>query len=269
MRIGLTIFFALAAAGTAYADDPLDQAAIAQAKAQDATATQVGNFYRGAGEKTDYQVLLEAGKCYWFSGSSEGLTKLYMYLWKPNSGAFTPRVADLRSPGQGTMAYCTQEAGMYKFQVKTEGKKGHFVVAVFAKEAPKQMAAPAAPVEEKHGPDLGPICDKRAEAVAPGAHRVGEFFEGHGNSIGHDDRFDYPVQLDGGKCYWFIGCGEPDHIKQLTLFMWGPNNKRITEDKGDTATPMVGTCAKETGMYKVQAKISGGSGYFKAALYSK
>jgi hypothetical protein len=135
MRIGLSIFFALAAAGNAYADDPLDQAAIAQAKAQDANAVQVGNLYRGSGEKADYQVPLEAGKCYWFSGASEGLTKLYMYLWKPSSGAFTPHVADLRSPGQGTMAYCTQETGRYKFQVKTEGKKGHFVVAVFAKQA--------------------------------------------------------------------------------------------------------------------------------------
>ena len=56
----------------------------------------------------------------------------------PGAGAFVPRVADLRSPGQGTMAYCTQQAGMYKFQVKTEGK-GHFVVALFAHVVPEDL----------------------------------------------------------------------------------------------------------------------------------
>ena len=266
MKTWLTVVAALAFSGTAHADDPLDGAAIAQAKAQDKDAAQVGNFYRGAGPKTDFQILLEANKCYWFAGSSEGLKKLYMYLWTPGAGAFTPRVADLRSDGQGTMAYCTQQAGMYKFQIKTEGKGGHFVVALFAKEAPQQVAAP---VKEDTGPNLGPLCDKHAESAAPGAHRVGDYFSGSGNSIGHDDRFDFPIQLDAGKCYWVIGCGEPDHIKQLTLYLWGPNNKRITEDKGDSPNPMIGHCAKETGMFKFQAKVSGGGGHFKAALYSK
>ena len=268
MKKYLVAFF-LVGAGVAHADDPLDSVAVAQAKAQAKDSKQIGELYRGAGEKTDYQILLEDNTCYWFSGSSQGLQKLYMYLWKPNSGAFTPRVADLRSPGQGTMAYCTKEAGMYKFQVKTEGKGGHFVVALFAKEAPKQVAKPAEEVVEKSGPNLAPICDKRAAGAAPGAKRVGDYFEGHGNSYGHDDRFDYPVQLDAGKCYWFIACGEPDHIKTLSLFLWGPNNKRITEAKSDNNTPMLGHCAQQTGMFKIQTKITGGSGHFKAALYAK
>ena len=261
----MTVLVALALASPAYADDPLDQAAIAQARAQAKDAKQVGDIYRGAGEKTDFQILLEDNTCYWFSGSSEGLQKLYMYLWKPNSGAFTPRVADLRSPGQGTMAYCTKEAGMYKFQVKTEGK-GHFVVALFGKEAPKQQVHD---VPVSSGPNLGPICDKRASAAAPGARRLGDYFEGSGNSIGHDDRFDFPIQMDGGKCYWIIACGEPDHVKTISLYLWGPNNKRITEAKSDNNTPMLGHCAQQTGMFKFQAKITGGSGSFKAAVYSK
>ena len=265
MKTWLTILTLAASTGTAWADDPLDAAAIAQAKAQAKDAKQVGDIYRGAGVKTDYQILLEGNTCYWFSGVSEGVTKLYMYLWKPNSNAFTPRVADLRSPGQGTMAYCTQEAGMYKFQVKTEGK-GHFVVALFGKEAPKQVAPE---VMEKKGPNLGPLCDKRAAAAAPGAKLVGDYFEGSGNSIGHDDRSDFTVQLDQGKCYWMIACGEPDHIKSLSMYLWGPNNKRITEAKSDNPNPMIGHCAKETGMFKWQVKITGGSGHFKAGLYKK
>jgi hypothetical protein len=262
---------ALLAAGTAYADSPLDSNAVQYARSQAKDAKQIGDLYRGAGEKTDYQILLEDNTCYWFAGVSQGLEKLYFYLWKPNSGAFTPRVADMRSPGQGTMAYCTKEPGMYKFQVKTEGK-GHYVVALFGKEAPKAVARPAEPaaaVVEKTGPDLGPLCDKRAKAAAPAAKRVGDFFEGSGNSIGHDDRFDYPIQLDAGHCYWMIACGEPEKVKSISLYLWGPNNKRITEAKSDTPNPMLGHCANETGMFKFQAKITGGGGHFKAALYAK
>jgi hypothetical protein len=265
MKTWLIVLTLAASTGTARADDPLDGAAIAQARAQAKDAKQIGDIYRGAGAKTDYQILLEGNTCYWFSGSSEGVTKLYMYLWKPNSNAFTPRVADLRSPGQGTMAYCTQEAGMYKFQVKTEGK-GHFVVALFGKEAPKQVAPE---VMEKKAPNLGPLCDKRAAAAAPGAKLVGDYFEGSGNSIGHDDRSDFTVQLDQGKCYWMIACGEPDHIKSLSMYLWGPNNKRITEAKSDNPNPMIGHCANETGMFKWQVKITGGGGHFKAGLYKK
>jgi hypothetical protein len=266
MKTWLTGFVTLALAGHAFAQgDPLDSAVVAQARSQAADARQVGEFFRGSGEKTDYQILLDGGKCYWFSGMSENLTKLYMYLWTPGAGTFTPRVADLRSPGAGTMAYCAQVSGMYRYQVKSEGK-GHFVVGVFAKDALKQVAAP---VQEKVGPNLGPLCDRRAHAAAPGARRVGDFFEGSGNSIGHDDRFDFPIQLDAGKCYWVIACGEPDHVKSISLYLWGPNNKRITEAKGDDANPMIGHCAKETGMFKFQAKITGGGGHFKAGLYGK
>jgi len=263
----LTVLTFVVAGSVAHAEDPLETTAVAQAQLQGAKgAARVGDVYRGAGAKTDYQILLEGNTCYWFSGASEGLKKLYMYLWTPNAGAFTPRVADLRSPGQGTMAYCTQQAGMYKFQVKTEGP-GRFLVVVFTKEAPKQ--APPAEVVVKQGPNLGPICDRNASAAAPGAKRQGEFFEGAGNAIGHEDRVDYPVQFDAGKCYWVVACGEPERVKTISLYLWGPDNKRITEAKSDTPNPMLGHCAKETGMFKFQAKITGGSGHFKAAVYRK
>lgn len=267
-KLGLLVA-AIALSGTAQAQvDPLDGVAVQQARAQAPDAAPVGNLYRGMGKQTDYQVLLEAGKCYWFSGASEGLKKLYMYLWQPGAGAFTPRVADLRSPGQGTMAYCSTVPGMYRFQVKTEGK-GHYVVAVYSKKAPEQAAPVATPVSMPAAPDLGPLCDKTARAASSQAHRVGELFDGHGSSIGHDDRTDYTVMLEAGKCYWIVGCGEPEKVKSLYMYLWGPDNKRVTEAKSDTANPMVGTCPTVNGMYKVQAKINSGKGAWKVGVYTK
>jgi hypothetical protein len=263
---GTLLLACLTVAGSAHAGDPLDQAATAQARQQAPDAAQVGVFFHGAGAKTNYEVLLEANKCYWFSGVSEGLRKLYFYLWKPNASFFSPRVADAKSKGNVTMAYCTQAAGMYKFQVKTEGA-GHYAVGVFAKDAPKQMvqAPPPAPAAI----ELGPICDQTASAGAQGARRQGNYFDGAGSSIGHDDRSDYTVMMQAGKCYWVVGCGEPQKVKSLYLYLWGPNGKRITESKTDSPNPMVGTCPQVTGMYKVQAKMNRGNGAWKVGVYAK
>ena len=259
------VLSSIAYAGVAHAD-ALEDAVVQQAKQQEKGANQVGEFFKGNGKKTDYQVLLEAGQCYWFSGASEGLKKLYMYLWPPNSNPFTMRVADVKTDGKGTMAHCATVSGMFKFQVKADGS-GNYVIGVFSKVAPKQPPPP--PVEVVKGPDLGPLCDKVASAAAKGAKREGEFFDGKGNSIGHDDRIDYSIQMDAGKCYWVIGCGEPEKVKSLYLYLWGPDNKRISEAKSDTHTPMIGHCAKETGMFKVQAKMNSGNGSYKVAVYTK
>ena len=261
----MVLVVALSIGGAALAD-PLEAASVAQAKAQANDAAQVGQFLRGAGPKTDYQVLLEGNKCYWFSGTSENLKKLYLYLWAPGASFFSPRLADAKSTGQVTMAHCTTQSGMYKLQVKAEGP-GRFVVGTFANDAPKQVAPPPAAVAS--APELGPLCDRTATTAASGAKRLGAFFDGRGNSIGRDDRNDYTVQMTAGKCYWVIGCADSDHVKSLYLYLWGPNNKRITEAKSDSPNPMVGHCAKETGMFKVQAKMNSGNGSYKVGVYVK
>jgi hypothetical protein len=256
----IATLFVMSFATTALADDyALEEKSFALAQAQNKDAEQVGEFLRGRGGKNDFQVLLEASKCYWFSGAAIGLGKFYMYLWTPNSNMFTPRVADTKSmTGEATLAYCTKEAGMYKFQVKGDGG-GNFVVGVFVKDAPKQAVKEAPPEM-----DLGAICDKTASVAAPpDAVRSGEFLSGSG------DRVDYPVQMDGGKCYWIVACANPETVQSLYLYLWGPDNKRVTETKGDTPNPVIGHCAKATGMFKVQAKLNAGKGSYKLGVYKK
>jgi len=259
----------LAVSALAHAQsDPLEAAATQQVAAQAPGATLAAPFFKGADKKTDWNILLESGKCYWFSGVSGGnVKKLALYLWGP-TGFF--RLTDAKSTtGQVTMAHCAKESGMHKFQAKIEGA-GFYTVGVFVKDAPPQAAAPppvAAPVAQVI--DLAPLCDQQASMAAAGARRVGEFFTGEGGSIGHKDRADYALQLDGGKCYWVIACGEPNHIKALSLYLWGPNGKRITETKPDSPNAMVGHCAQQTGMYKVQSVVAGGSGHYKVGVYAK
>lgn len=269
MSKGLLIVTALAVSAVAHAQsDPLEAAAVQQVAAQAPGATLAAPFFKGADKKTDWNIVLESGKCYWFSGVSGGnVKKLALYLWGP-TGFF--RLTDAKSTtGQVTMAYCAKESGMHKFQAKIEGA-GFYTVGVFVKDAPPQAVPPPAPVQQAQPAiDLAPLCDKQASVVAAGARRVGEFFDGVGGSIGHKDRADYSLQLDGGKCYWVIACGEPDHIKALSLYLWGPNGKRITEAKPDSPNAMVGHCAQQTGMFKVQSVVAGGSGRYKVGVYAK
>jgi hypothetical protein len=269
MRNWLLIVAALAVGGVANAD-PLEQAALQQVTAQAPGSVQVAPYFHGGpGEKTDWQILLDSSKCYWFSGTSSGTKKLALFLWPPNSNMFTPRLTSERSEsGQVTMAWCPKASGMHKFQAKIEGK-GPYVVGVFAKDAPKQEAPTTPVVAAPAGVDLGAICDKAAAAAAQGARRNGAFLQGGGSGTGHDDRADYTLQFEAGKCYWVISCGEPDHIKKLSMYLWGPNNKRITETKGDSATAMVGHCPQITGMFKVQTKVTSGSGAWNVGVYVK
>lgn len=256
----------LAASGVAHADDPMEANARRLAAAQAPGAAQVGGFLKGEKEKTDFQVMLEAGKCYWFSAVSAGnVKKIATFLWAPGSNAFTPRLTSERSEaGNVVLNWCTKEPGMYRFQTKIEGK-GVYTIGVFAKDAPPQQAVAVA-----QGPNLNALCNQEASKSAPGAKLVGDFFAGSGSSFGRDDRVQFPVQLDAGKCYWIVACGEPEHIKSLSLYLWSQENKRIANNRNsDSPNPMLGHCAKETGMYKFEVKVSGGSGKFQAGVYSK
>ena len=216
------------------------------------------NSYSTAGQVTPAVAMDNAGRfvVVWASLGQDG----------SGYGIFGQRYASDGTPLGGEFRVNTYTPGSQVHPSVDMTPEGHFVVALFGKEAPKQVAPE---VMEKKGPNLGPLCDKRAAAAAPGAKLVGDYFEGAGNSIGHDDRSDFTVQLDAGKCYWMIACGEPDHIKSLSMYLWGPNNKRITEAKSDNPNPMIGHCANETGMFKWQVKITGGGGHFKAGLYKK
>jgi hypothetical protein len=108
--------------------DPLDLAAMAQARDQAYQAVQVGDFLRGVGPATsEYQVRLDEKNCYLFSGTSQGLKRLSLSVDAPGAAG-----ANSNSAGQVTLAYCpTNGSGVFKLYVQAEGK-GRYTVAEFA-----------------------------------------------------------------------------------------------------------------------------------------
>jgi hypothetical protein len=238
--------------------DPLDYQATTQIAAEAPGAQRIAPYFIGVAAKSDWNTLLEANKCYWFSGAGgPGIKKLSLYLWDPAK----KRVADAKAKGAGaTLAYCAATGGLYHLQARAGGND-RFIVGLFAKEVPPEMVP-----QPKEKPDLAALCDKEAAAAAPGAVRQGEFFDGSSGRMEHNE---WATALEAGTCYWFIAVGEPRQVKELGLFLWGPDRKRITESKSSTNHAVIGHCANATGMFKVQAKVLSGSGDYKLAVYRK
>jgi hypothetical protein len=243
----------------------LDTAVQDQAKQAAPGAGQVGDIYKGTafkeGDHTDWQLTLEGGQCYFFSGAGDQtVEELFLYLWDPGGS----RVATERGKSPRTiLSYCTPSTtpGLYKLQAKVEEGHGHYAVGIFSKAAPTPAPAPA-PAPAAKGPDLGKVVDDMAKATAPEAERVGEHFSGEA------DKTDWYVALETGKCYWFIGAGEED-VKELWLYLWDPAEKRITVNKSENNRVTVGHCPTSGGMYHFQAKVNSGEGKYKVGVFAK
>lgn len=244
----------------AQADAQLDAMADSQAKAASARRSGAplnGQILHGETQKPggtqDFRVQLDAEHCYWFGGATNEMGQRITLTVSDPHGA---EVA--AEKGKGTDAileYCPTTDGIFK----VEGKLGHhgpFSVAVY--QGTRLAAAPA-----PTGVSPESLIQKEAAASAPGAKQVGTFYEGS------SDETSWSTALTKGRCYWFIGAGTPGHVKKLSLYIWDPSNKRITENKADSNIATVGHCAKDTGMFKFQAKVHSGSGIYKVGVYEK
>lgn len=241
----------------------LESRAEAQARASAKNGERMGETLRGVAHRddafTDWRVELEAGNCYWFGYAGDaGVEHFSMYIFDPKD----KRLDSARGkPPEGVFTHCAEQNGIYRVQGKVADGAGHYAVVVYKTKAPEKVAPPTPPAPKEA--DLGAVIEKQAAAAAPGAKRIGDFYEGSAETS------DFYTAMEGGKCYWVIGAGEPGKVKKLFVYLWDPKSRRITESKSDSDTAMVGHCAKEPGMYKFQLKVDSGSGKYKAAVYVK
>jgi hypothetical protein len=127
--------------------------------------------------------------------------------------------------------------------------------------APPPVAAappPAPPRREAHDP-LTQRIDAEARTVAPGTHRV-HTFQGSG------PRTDWFVQLDGNRCYNFVGTVESGG---LYLYLWGPGGRRLADYRSRTQVGTMSFCTAFPGQYHLQGKLAGGTGSYKLGVYQR
>jgi hypothetical protein len=241
----------------------LEPRADQEAHAAAPTGVRIGPAVFGVAFQTDgtndFRMPFEAGTCYaiGYAGDST-VEKFSLYLWDPNG----KRLDSARGrANEGVFTHCAQMNGFYRLQGKVPEGAGHYAIVVYAGKgaAPVVVAAPQAPVVS----DLAALIDTQARSAAPGASLVGDMYAGSAETS------DWVTALEGGKCYWFIGAGEPGNIKHLSVYLWDPQGHRLTSTRSDSNVSMVGTCAQMPGMYKFEAKVESGHGNYKLGVYVK
>jgi hypothetical protein len=225
------------------------------------------------GQGTDWSVPLVSGQCYVFGYAFDsGISRFSVYLWGPWNRRIT---AERNHGGDGVLKACAAQDGVYRLEGKIVSGAGHFVVVGYGSGSPAPTAvAPAATdvaptaglVAAPPAATLGGVIDRIAAGAAPGASRVGDVHDG----IGDDSS--WPVPLQAGTCYTFIGAGDANSVKALSLFLWDPHSARITENRSATEVATIGYCAAASGTYKVEAKVTrkpGPLGAYRVGVYGK
>ena len=217
----------------------------AQAASVRRSGLRVGEVLQGAtrgdGESVDFRVALDTSHCYWFGGASN--EKIGLYLFDPKGKRVESQGG---TPNDVLMEYCPSSDGIHRLESKLR-RGGEFAVAVYAGSKPEPVAMVAV-VPKEAGPAIEDLIAKEAAAAAPEAKQQGTFFEG---SV---DETTWSTALQAGKCYWFVAAGQTGKVKKLALYIWDPKNSRITATKAESNVVTAGHCAKETGMFRFQAK---------------
>lgn len=239
------------------AEPPADMdARIDRSAAQHATeAGRVGNIFTSVaheeGDRKDWEVTVEAGKCYWWVAAGDDVVEgIYLILWNEQGKEVTKRKEKSKDV---VLAHCAQSSGLYRLQTRIFSGRGHFAIGLYEKGAPKAQQAPK-------GPDLGGIIEELAKSAAPNAMRVGDFYRGS------DDWTQWFANMEKGKCYWLVGAGD-DEVSELSLYLWGPDKKRVTENKSENNRVSVGHCSNQDGMYRFEVKAASGSGAYQVGFY--
>ncbi len=268
-RIALVLGLGLAAAGckekivvAPEAPPWFDTEIEKQAKQQAPDALQVGAIMKDVIAERDgtveFSVQLEDHKCYWISGvGDETSNRLAIYLFE---GKGRIAVASKKSKDSRALAtHCVTTPGMYRIRLKTADGAGHVGVGIYGAKA-LEAPPPAAP-KAQSWEDIEAQVSDEAGSAAPGATQAGKFFHGQ-------DSQQWSVQMQAGKCYWAVVAGG-DGVKEMALYLWGPDKKRITENKMDNKRATIGHCPTESAMFKFEAKVVGGSGKYAVGIFEK
>ena len=77
---------------------------------------------------------------------------------------------------------------------------------------------------------------------------------------------DFPIQLEGGKCYAILGVGD-NGVRDLDLVLVDDRGREIDRDVEQDARPVVRVCAERSGTYSMKVRMFSGSGNFVYAPY--
>ena len=216
-------------------------------------------------EERPYPLNLQAGTCYAFATlGGVGATDTDASVV---DGSGTELERDASTNIDGLVRFCPEATGTYNLRAKMYGGAGSLFVAAWT-QANAQQPTPTATAVIATQSTAGAGLEESARLLdadmrARGYESYGEPSTGE---LGASDTRDFPISLEGGKCYAVLAVGDSG-VRDLDLLLLAPQGREIDRDVEQDARPIVRVCPQTSGDYAIRVSMANGQGSFVYAPY--
>lgn len=220
------------------------------------------------GGDTMRELNLRQGYCYAFAslgGQGAGDTDLFV-LNADGEDLASDRSTDV----DALVRFCPQNSGTYTLKAQMyEGSGPVFIAGWWQQQQAQQNVdpAPSAPVIAASATTSGTVDDAYAlldaDMQARGYEGYGEAARGE---LQQGQTRNFGVNLEGGKCYAILAVGAGT-VRNLDLIVADPSGSPVDQDVAADNRPIVRVCAEDSGEYRMQVKMTEGSGAFVYHAY--
>jgi len=214
-----------------------------------------------------YAIDTTMGACYAAVALGSDNTDLDMVMLDP-SGATVAH--DVRTDAHPWISFCAAQGGRHIARLQMARGTGSYYYALYAGPAGRQVDLSAvfggAVIATQSTAGAGLLENARlldADMRARGYESYGEPSTGE---LGASDTRDFPISLEGGKCYAVLAVGDSG-VRDLDLLLLDPQGREIDRDVEQDARPIVRVCPQTSGDYAIRVSMANGQGSFVYAPY--
>lgn len=220
------------------------------------------------GGDTMRELNLRQGYCYAFASlGGQGARDTDLFVLNSNGEDLA---SDRSTDVDALVRFCPQNSGTYTLKAQMYEGSGPVYIAGWWQQQQSQEAvdpAPSAPVIASSATTSGTVDDAYAlldaDMQARGYEGYGEAAHGE---LQQGQTRNFGVNLEGGKCYAILAVGAGT-VRNLDLIVADPGGQPVDQDVAADNRPIVRVCAENTGEYRMQVKMTEGSGAFVYHAY--
>lgn len=218
------------------------------------------------GQERDFPLNLQGGTCYAFvTLAGPGVRDTDSFVV---DGAGNELVRSTEDDGDSRIRFCAPSTGRYTLRARPYEGRGPVFVAGYAKAADEGgPATPEEPLIEEESHEAAGLEESfrvlDADIRARGYRGHGEPARGQ---LDQEQTRDFPIQLEGGKCYAILAVGDSG-VRDLDLFLLDSGGSTVGRNVADDSRPVVRVCPDRSGEFAMRVRMRRGAGQFFYAPY--
>ena len=214
------------------------------------------------GQTRQFPATLQAGTCYAFASfGGPGASDTDISLV---DGSGTEIERDVATAADGMVRYCPTAAGSYNLVVTMYQGNGPLFTTAYQQGAAQGPATQVVATTSTAGAGLEDnfrLLD--GDMRARGYEGMGDSQRGELALAGTRD---FPIELEGGKCYAILAVGD-NGVRDLDLLLVDGGGSTVDRDVEQNPRPIVRVCPTRSGAFRMQVKMFAGEGHFVYAAY--